>query len=197
MTPEELRTALALGREQRNVEFKAPGSRSDKAFCAKVMRAILGMANTPDGGFVVVGVDDQTLEPLGLSEAQVQTWTYDDIQSSVSNYADPYVDLEVTRVSLDGRELVAIRVQEFVEMPVLCKRDYPGVLRSGALYVRRRGKVETVEVPTHVEMREVIDRAAMIAARRLLRLQAELGPTEPSVANRAEQLFAAEAGDFL
>ena len=47
MTPDELRTAIALGREQRNVEFKGPGVRTDKAFLAKVIRAILGMAVGP------------------------------------------------------------------------------------------------------------------------------------------------------
>jgi predicted HTH transcriptional regulator len=190
VTSDELRTALALGREQRNVEFKGPGSRTDKAFCAKITRAILGMANTPDGGVVVLGVDDDgtTLSATGLTSGQTATWGYDDLQSSVSNYADPYADLDVAVVLLDKKEFVAIHVWEFSDMPVLCKRDYTPTLRDGALYVRRRGKNETVEVPSHTEMREVVERAAIITARK-----EQASATASPVIDR----FAQEAGDLL
>ncbi len=200
MTPDELRTAIALGREQRNTEFKGPGERTDKTFLAKVVRAVLGMANKPDGGVVIVGIDDDgtALTATGLTPAQVATWGYDDLHSSISNYADPYVDFEVTVVALDGKEFIAIEVQEFTELPVICKRDYPGTLRNGALYVRRRGKNETVEVPSHVEMREVIERAAEIIARKMLgtvsRIQPAIAP--PPQPSEAEE-FAKEARDLL
>jgi predicted HTH transcriptional regulator len=200
VTPDELSTAIALGREQRGTEFKGPGPRTDRAFLAKVIRAILGMANKPDGGVVVIGVedDDKSLNALGLSTDQDATWTYDDLHSSVSNYADPYVDFNVDHVMLDGKRFIAIEVQEFSESPVLCKRDYEKTLRKGALYVRRRGKNETVEVPSHVEMREVIDRAAEISARKMLRLATRLqaAPSAPPRPSDLEQ-FNSEAQDLL
>ena len=200
MTPEDLRTAIALGREQRNTEFKGPGDRGDKAFLAKVVRAVLGMANKPDGGVVVVGVDDSgtALTATGLAAPQLASWGYDDLQSSISNYADPYVDFDVTAVDLDGKRFIAIRVQEFAELPVLCKRDYPGTLRNGALYVRRRGKNETLEVPSHVEMREVIERAAEIAARKMLGTVFRLQPFPPIPPQPTEAAkFAKEAEDLI
>ncbi|NCQ32475.1 MAG: hypothetical protein GW802_34565, partial [Armatimonadetes bacterium] len=95
MTEGELRQAIAFGREQRGVEFKGPGKRTDRAFQAKVIRAILGMANKPGGGVVVIGVDDDgaALQPTGLSTDELSTWSsYDDLATSVSTYADPYVD---------------------------------------------------------------------------------------------------------
>lgn len=49
---------IALGREQRGVEFKGPGPRSSKHLCGKVLRAMMAMANRRDGGFVVIGVDE-------------------------------------------------------------------------------------------------------------------------------------------
>lgn len=195
MTPEELSTAIALGREQRNTEFKGPGLRSNKPFLAKVIRAILGMANKPDGGVVVVGVedDDTRLLPVGLSPAELKTWTYDDLHSSVSNYADPYVDFEVVRIQLDGKDFVAIKIQEFSDIPVICKRDCGNTLRNGALYVRRRGKNETVEIPSHVEMREVIERAAENVARRMLATVSRIGPPTVPSADKYDQ----EAEDIL
>ena len=200
MTPDELHTAIALGREQRNTEFKAPGRRTDKAFLAKVVRATLGMANKPDGGVVVVGVEDNgtALIPTGLAAAQIATWGYDDLHSSISNYADPYVDFDVNVVALDGKQFVAIEVREFSELPVLCKKEYPGTLRIGALYVRRRGKNETVEVPSHIEMREVINRASEIVARRMLSTVNRLQPAPPTPPQPSEaEKFAKEAQDLL
>jgi predicted HTH transcriptional regulator len=140
MTPDELRTAITLGREQRGVEFKGPGERTDKAFLVKVVRAILGMANKPDGGIVVVGVDDDgtTLTPTGLTPAQIATWGYDDLHASVSNYADPYVDLDVGVVALDSKQFIAIEVEEFSDLPVICKGEYPKIAERRSLRATQR-----------------------------------------------------------
>jgi predicted HTH transcriptional regulator len=200
MTSEQLRTAIALGREQRNTEFKGPGERSDKPFLAKVVRAVLAMANQSDGGVVVIGVDDDgvSLTATGLTPAQAATWRYDDVQSSVTNYADPAIDMDVKVVNLDGRDFVAITVSGFSELPILCKRDYSGVLRNGALYVRRHGKNESVEVPSHVEMREVIERAAEMVARKMIRIAPRLQPhLESAESGSASQKFDKEVEDLL
>ena len=195
-----LRTALALGREQRGVEFKGPGLRTDKPFLAKVVRATIGMANTPDGGTVIIGVaekDDQ-LDPIGLRPDEIATWGYDDLHANVTNYADPFVEFDVGTVQMDGKQFIAIDVVEFAEMPVICKRDYADVLRDGALYVRRRGKNETVEVPSHVEMREVIERASEKSARRMLATVARLVPGAVELPEEsASAQFDAEVEDLL
>jgi hypothetical protein len=90
------------------------------------------MANKPDGGIVVVGVDDDgtTLTPTGLTPAQIATWGYDDLHASVSNYADPYVDLDVGVVALDSKHFIAIEVEEFSDLPVICKGEYPKIALS-------------------------------------------------------------------
>jgi hypothetical protein len=89
-------------------------------------------------------------------------------------------------------------VREFADLPILCKREYPEVLRNGAMYVRRRGKNETVEVPSHVEMREVLERAAEIKARAMLRTASKIGaiaagPEQP----KHRDAFREEAADLL
>ncbi|KAA5541886.1 ATP-binding protein [Roseiconus nitratireducens] len=170
MNKDDLRQAITLGREQRGTEFKGPGKRTDKHFRARVVRAILGMSNKPGGGNVIIGVDDDgsALNPTGLTADEISTWSYDDLASNVSTYADPYIDFDVSVVQLDGDSFVVVTVSQFERLPVICKRDYQGVLRNGAMYVRRRGKNETVEVPSHVEMREVLERAAEIVAREIV-----------------------------
>ncbi len=68
MTDQEFDTLLHRGYETNGVEFKGPGKRTDRAFLAQVVRAILGMANRRDGGLVIIGVEPTTLDPIGLEE---------------------------------------------------------------------------------------------------------------------------------
>ena len=69
MTEQDFESLLARGYETDGVEFKGAWIRTDKLFLAKVVRAILGMANRRDGGLVVVGVEESTKpDPVGLSD---------------------------------------------------------------------------------------------------------------------------------
>jgi predicted HTH transcriptional regulator len=201
-TEDDLRTAISLGSESRSTEFKGPKS-FDGDFKAKVVRTMLGMANTPDGGVIIVGVDEGGKHrpvPTGFRDDPARDWNYDDIASQVSNYADPYVDFSVTQVQMDGRFYLVIQVSEFDQMPVICMKDYSGthpILRKGALYVRRRGgRIETVEVPSHTEMRAIIDRAADIQARRLLNTLSDL-PIPGGLVNPSKARYDEEAKDLL
>jgi hypothetical protein len=59
--------------------------------------------------------------------------------------------------------IVVIHVDEFDEIPVLCKRadTFNGrvILKEGACYVRSRGKPESAEVSTHEDMRALLELA--------------------------------------
>ncbi len=148
------------------MEFKGAWLRTDRLFFARIVRAILGMANRRDGGLVILGVEEATKpEPVGLSDEQAESWLkYDDLSASVNEYASPCVrfglDLEVFR----GMRFVFIRVRQFDDIPVLCAKDYnepgkPPLLRRGACYVRARHKPETSEIPSEEEMRELLELA--------------------------------------
>ena len=204
MTPEELQIAIARGYEERGIEFKGSRPRTDRLFFARVARAVLGMSNRRDGGRIVVGVDevDGQLVPTGLSAQDLSTWKYDDVAAGLSEYADPNVTLDLDRVSLDGKDYVILRVQEFDESPTLCSKDFQQrlagrnevILRRGACYVRSRSKAETSEIPSQDEMRELLDLAIDKGVRRFLTRAHDVGlstqPTgapSPSDAERFEQ----------
>lgn len=192
MTTEEFREILARGYEVRAAEFKGPGSRTDRHLFSKVVRAVLGMANKRDGGRVIIGVEDSShvITPRGLSGPDLATWNYDEVLAGISEYADPYVEIEVKRVSCDGMEFATIRVHEFEEVPVLCKRDYQDVLRRGACYVRSRHKPETSEVPSHADMRDLLDLATEKGIRRFFRQTHATQRTRDDAAAFAAQLEA-------
>jgi len=197
MTEEQFTQILALGHETPGVEFKGPGSRESKELLAKVVRAVLGMANRRDGGRVILGVEESgsTLIPRGLTSDDLETWEQEAVAGALAAYADPYVEVHTEFFDYIGKKLVIITVEEFREIPVLCKRDFPSTLRTGACYVRRRGRIETSEIPTQAEMRELLELATEKRLRSFLRQAQGAGlavRTEPSDAD----LFDAELGGF-
>lgn len=183
ISDEELADIVALGHELAGIEFKGPGTRTDKAFFAKVARACLGMSNRRDGGIVVVGVDDKNpAGSAGLNEAQANEWLqYDKVADALHRYADSAIRFELERGSLrNGATVVMIDIKEFEDVPILCRKDYPDVLVAGALYLRNLHKPQTTPFPTHEDMRRLLELAVEKGVRRFLE-QAERVGLEPSV----------------
>jgi predicted HTH transcriptional regulator len=170
MNEEEFAALLALGHEVTGTEFKGSGPASDRHLFAKVVKAVLGMANRRDGGRVIIGVEDNggTPNPVGLTKPDLDTWKYDDAAAKLAEYADPSVNLELKREQHNGKDYVILYVAEFDDIPILCKKDYPDILRKGACYVRPRKKPETTEIPTQEDMRDLLDLAAEKRLRRYL-----------------------------
>jgi predicted HTH transcriptional regulator len=203
MNDQEFKEMLAFGREQAGVEFKGPGSRTgNKQLFAKVVRAALSMANHRNGGLVVVGVDegrDGVILPTGLSDTDLATWSvFDDLADQFSRYADPHINFDLEIVTFDEKKFLVIRVFEFDDIPVLCKRDYAAVLREGACYVRTRRKPETTEIPTQAEMRDLLELATIKALRRYISVAHTAGFDLTELSEQSDNLmYKKQLGDLL
>ena len=159
--PDAIDSLILNGREERNLEYKQTMNWSNAATKAKLVKSCIAMANLRDGGTIVLGIErqpDDTYAPLGMEADDYESFNQDGVSTEVNNYADPFVELSVMRRELDGKRFVIIKLQEFQELPIVCKRDGEK-LRAGAIYIRPRRKIETVEVPSQVDMRELLDLA--------------------------------------
>ncbi len=187
LSKEEIEQALLTGYELRGFELKGRGSRGDTHFFAKVARAALSLGNLRDGGTVVIGIDDSDPAAMlpGLEPDELQSWlAYDDVARKLASYADPPLRFNIGQTELSsGAVVVVVEVLEFEDIPHLCAKEYPDVLRKGALYVRSRKVPETAEVASSVEMREILDLATQKALRAFV-----------ATAQRADINLAAEAG---
>jgi len=161
----ELIDLIRHGREERNLEYVGPSSWSE--IRAKVIKTILAMSNIQDGGAIVIGVEDSTFVPKGLSSSQSASFDQDDISVYLNNYADPYAEITVSHEEWEGQQFVVVQVNEFSEIPVICKRDGDRGLRTGAMFTRPRRKIETAEVPSQAEMREIIELATEKGIRKM------------------------------
>lgn len=170
---DELQELLALGHESRSFEVKGPGSLSDKAYCAKVARALLAMGNLRDGGLVCLGVDETRMRDMlpGLDAGQLAQWSdFDHVTGTLARFSDPPVLFSVQSFKLaSGADAVVLEVAEFEHVPHVCKRDYPGALQNGMTYVRPRGKPQSTPVPSSSEMRELLDLAITKGVREFIR----------------------------
>jgi hypothetical protein len=124
------------------------------------------MANLPGGGVIIIGVNEQAghvIDPVGLTDADLATWNFDDVAAGIAAAADPRITFDLEMVALEQRRFVVLTIHEFDDIPVICSRDANTqgdvILRRGALYVRGHGKPETSEVASQTQMREVLDLA--------------------------------------
>ena len=163
-----------------------------------VLKCILGMANLPDGGYIVFGVKQQDNDfiPNGMDPEHFMSFNQDKVDDVVKNYAEPFVEVKVTKVSRDvvnnkaiseginefpddGGDFIVIEVGEFKELPVICKNNCKlhGMieLREGAMYTRSMGKAETTEFSAQAVMREIIELAADKSIRRLIERMGRAG----------------------
>ncbi len=174
ITQEQFEEFLALEHEIPGVEFKGAGSRRDNPLFGKVVRAAIGMANRRDGGFVIIGVSDQSgvLSSVGLSDEQLVTWRHDDISDGFTAHADPPISFDSAVFEANGKKFVVLQIHEYPDVPIVCKQENKDnsnpkipvakrtvVLRKGACYIRRRHKAETVEISSAEDMRELLDLA--------------------------------------
>ena len=179
---QELIDLILHGREERNLEYKGPMSWKQRDVKVEITRCILGMANIRDGGFIVIGVEQQgnSFVPVGMPPEQMQSFTQDKVDDYVKNYPDPFVETEITQVPYANDHFVVIQIREFEELPVICRKagkrtDGTQRLRQGAIYIRPRGKAETAEISTQVEMREIVELAADKSLRRLIERMGRAG----------------------
>jgi hypothetical protein len=134
----------AAGETPRN-DAKAAMAWDGAAHSAGLTKDILAMANSQDGGAVVLGKREVggkfVLE--GLTAEQADSFDTTKVAQFVNSRCGPPVVPIVYKHDRDGKTFVVIVVREFADVPVICTKDYPDpanpkklLLRAGSIYVR-------------------------------------------------------------
>jgi predicted HTH transcriptional regulator len=196
---QSIRELLAQGSESR-VDYKSARSApSDARGWAKLAKHVIGLSNRKDGGYLLIGVEDGTLQPVGLTDDQVATWDAARVNTQLAQHAAPRPVVQVIRGSLeDGKVLCSrcgsrrSRNSHWCAKTVTSEQGRP-IIREGALYIRTEG-TETREV-AEAEMRELLSRAYVKRAERLLYVKALIdvhwpgggAPAAPGVVSAIER----------
>lgn len=106
-----IREMIVLG-ESEYLEFKA-------SFGKEVIEALCAFANHK-GGVVLVGVDDSgKVVGVTCGQESIQSWV-----NQVKQSTTPSIIPDVELVTLDGKQVAAIRIGEFPVKPVACRDRY-------------------------------------------------------------------------
>lgn len=129
--------------ESLNVELKTWLDLNDDAHAAKLVKALFALRNR-NGGYLVIGFDDATLQPdpYTLTRPLEEVYHHDEVQAKVSRYAHETFEIMVRYGRRDGNSYPVISVPEGVRTPVAVKSDLAGstpgtmLLRRGDIYFR-------------------------------------------------------------
>jgi len=156
MSPERIGGLVSNPSESLNVEIKRWIDPTKPEGIAKIARAAIALRNR-NGGYLMIGFDDKTLEPDPNRPANVRaTFNVDAVQGIISKYSHEQFEVKVGFAERDGLEYIVIGVPEGVRSPVAAKRDLndannKALIREHAVYFRTLGSNGTPS--TSVAMR--------------------------------------------
>jgi len=159
MSESEIETLIDYPNEERHLEFKRSIAWEGDVR-AKVTKSIMALANLRDGGWIVIGKEEQpdrSFKAVGMSVEDYDSFDPDGVKAFVYGRAKPPVNLQVLKIEYQDRKFVLIKVMEFDEVPIICQKSYDDILHSGNIYVRSKSKPESIRVPSDAEMREIIE----------------------------------------
>jgi predicted HTH transcriptional regulator len=179
----DIETLLQSG-EFRNLDFKETHPLDGNAK-REITKDLMAFSNIPDGGRIIIGVKEKKgditeqkgmhYELTGMDPGHLSTWIHDHLADFAKNHADPYVEFEFQKVLIDKNYCLVIRIKEFEEIPVVCKKDSGNTLRCGAIYTRTQGKRESAEVRSQTEAREILDLAVQKRFRKIVSTAEKVG----------------------
>jgi hypothetical protein len=199
---DELTRFIEAAGESAHIDAKGPMEWDGAEASAGLTKDILALANSRDGGVIVIGKDepeDGKFVLTGLTEPQASSFDTTKVATWVNNHCQPPVSLVCHRQEHQGRLFVVVAVTEFHDVPVICTKQYelPGkpakvLLRKGAIYVRT-ANAESAPLSTAEEMRGLIGLATTKKADQMLAMfQAMLKGRPLLEAKPDEELFRAE-----
>lgn len=165
---EQIAQLLEAGYELRNIEHKPPfGWNGEKSQWAmeKVIRAILAMTNTRYGGQIIIGIevsDDRSINLKGVTDEQLKSFDdFDGVKGIVDGYSFINTDFDISWGVHESKKYVVITVQEFSEIPAICRKngDSRGVLTVYDIYARSKKAPYGSIKATDAELREIIHMA--------------------------------------
>lgn len=166
MTENDLKELLQIKTESKNLDFKQTlnWDTCDTEDKVNLVKHILAMANTQDGGKIIFGVKDGDYEPIGMPEEDFTSFDITKINDFLEQYSDPKCSCQVFKLKLESKNFVVIDIPEFTTEPIICKKDANSkngrtvILKNGGLYVRTE-KGSSQLIPSSQEMRELLGRA--------------------------------------
>ncbi len=176
MTDQDIRDLLARKSETANLDYKEgfawTKDNRDKKY--ELVRDLMAMANTKDGGKILFGVQNADFGLVGVTDDIYASIDANNVVQTLHANAASKVKCAIFKRELDGKKTVVFDVAEFEDVPVICTDTIKSedqsrtILRKGAIYIRTSA-ASTEEICSADEMRELLGRAMTRKGDELLR----------------------------
>jgi hypothetical protein len=168
MLPEEISAVVTRKSETAHVDYKAgfEWKKHNRDKQLELIRDMMAMANTQDGGTLIIGVEDGTYNLIGVSQDILTSFDQTDVGQMLYSYSEPKFPFELLKAQVNGMDVIAMRIPEFTDTPIICtdlavgKDPTKPILRRGALYIRTEA-AQTEEISSVHEMRHLLNRAIL------------------------------------
>ncbi len=169
MNIKELEELLEAGSESQQLDFKGSCAWDVKGFS----KDLLAFSNMKGGGYIVIGMkeDDHGFIREGITDNHLASYDRDTMKDQMSAYADPAVDFVVHKISdRTGLKFVVIEIREFINIPIICKKDGTGLTRATIYYRNIDKKPESAPISNSYDLRNLIELVAIKMMRRMKEL---------------------------
>lgn len=128
------------GVEDDTVDFKQRYYHDSKKY--DLIKDIISFANASslEDRYIIIGVNDETRETVDVSDEQFPDIS--DINQLIRTYCDPFIDIELERMVVDEKQIVAIIIKNNnLQKPYVVAKDYSYkgkiYLHAGDIFIRK------------------------------------------------------------
>lgn len=178
MIEEEIKNLIEQKNENKNVDYKEKFNwdNANKDKKSEIVKDILAMFNTQDGGKIIFGVEDESFNFVGVTDEDFNSFDQTKVNDFLHKYTDPECTCYVHKMDIEGLgKTVVIDVPEFNEVPIICKKTIHSsdgknklILQNGQIYIRTE-KATSEIIPSYASMRTFLQRAIVKKKEDLLR----------------------------
>lgn len=129
-------------KEDNKIEYKQIFDRNSKEAKAKYLKELAAFYNF-DGGYLIFGVNDKTLELVGL-----ENFTEPDnsvLSDDLKSYFAPSFAFTSKTHIIGGKHIFIIHVEKRKSIPTVCIKEFPDVLCESIIYWRYSGQSSPIK----------------------------------------------------
>ena len=156
--------------ENLNLEFKASFDFEKNLWTReKLIRAILAMSNTRNGGYIIIGVaenNNHIPDYKGLEDEHLSLFKskIEDLKSKVESFSSSPVSYDIGVGKYKEKSFILITVTEFYLNPLICRKNGENkdkILEEGAIYVRTlKDKPSSNKLTNPVDIQDFLERSS-------------------------------------
>lgn len=207
LTDDEIRIILNGNKENKNIDIKSGFTWKTKSHnTLEIIKDIMAMVNTQDGGKLIIGFDEKTKAFVGNESNWFESFEQTKVMDSVNKYTSSIINLQVDKKvnfkweSKQGN-LVVIDIAEFDKEPIIAKDGIDSVgtrvFSPGDIFIRTE-RAATEKIKDVLTARDLIHRATLKDRKNILKdiqLLLENKPVQTMPTNTKEQ-YLEEISDF-